>query len=316
MRIVFFGSPDFAVCSLDALLQNGFNVVGVVTATDKQANRGHKICTSAVKDYAVEHNIPLLQPQNMKSTEFLSQLRELKADLQIVVAFRMMPKVVYAMPKYGTFNLHGSLLPRYRGAAPINWAIINGETKTGVTTFLLNDKIDEGQIIYQEEIQIEENDNFGSLHDKMMKIGASLVVKTVKAIENGNIKTIPQSEIKLIPCLAPKIYSDTTQIDWKKQGKDIVNFVRGLSPMPCAKTVFVDEKGNEEMFLKVFEVEFVPFLHKKDIGSVQIDNKVGIQVFCSDGFIKIIDLQQSGKKRMNVFDFLRGLKMFENFVAR
>lgn len=316
MRIVFFGSPDFAVCSLDALLQNGFNVVGVVTAIDKPASRGHKICTTAVKDYAVAHSLPLLQPQNMKSQDFLSALAEWKADLQIVVAFRMMPKVVYAMPSMGTFNLHGSLLPRYRGAAPINWALINGEKKTGVTTFLLNDKIDEGEIIYQQTIDILPEDDFGSLHDRMMKVGASLVVKTAREFDKGVVQTIPQAKIDTEPCPAPKIYTNTTYIDWSKKGIEIENFVRGMAPIPCAKTIFLKENGTEELILKVFKVKFVPFLHKKNYGSICIDLKEGIKIFCSDGFCEIIDLQLSGKKRMLCSDFLRGWKIEGEWVAK
>jgi methionyl-tRNA formyltransferase len=316
MRIVFFGSPDFAVCSLDALLQAGFNVVGVVSATDKQANRGHKVCTTAVKDYALAHNLPLLQPENMKSQEFLSQLKEWRADLQIVVAFRMMPKAVYAMPELGTFNLHGSLLPRYRGAAPINWAIINGETKTGVSTFLLNDKIDEGEIIYQESIDITPEDNFGSLHDKLMLLGATLVVKTAKAIESGKFTTIAQSNLGQEACPAPKIFSQTTQIDWGKSGEQIVNLVRGLVPAPCAKAVFLNQNTAEELNLKVFSAKFVSFSHKKKCGTLIADLKEGIRVFCPDGFIQIIDLQQSGKREMSANDFLRGLRIKENWQAK
>ncbi len=316
MRIVFFGTPDFAVASLDAVVQNSFNVVGVVTMPDKPANRGQKLTFSAVKKYALENNLRLLQPVNLKDELFLEELRLLNADLQIVVAFRMLPKEVYAMPKHGTFNLHASLLPKYRGAAPIHWAIINGETTTGLTTFLLNDKIDEGEIIFQDSIDIKEDETTGELHDRMMIKGGELVVKTVKAIEKGNLQTIPQKEISIKPSLAPKIFKSTTIIPWDKKGKEIENFVRGMSPFPCATTTFFDKNSDFELFLKVFAVKFHPFLHKKNIGEIDINVRLGIRVYCSDGFIEILDLQQSGKRRMKVEEFLRGIRMEGNFVTK
>lgn len=316
MRIVFLGTPEFAVASLDALVKKGYNIVGVVTMPDKPANRGHKISFSAVKQYALDNNLPILQPTNLKSPDFLNELKSLNADLQIVVAFRMLPKQVYAMPPMGTFNLHASLLPKYRGAAPINWAIINGEKETGITTFLLNDKIDEGEILFQEIIPINEEETLGELHDKMMIEGGKLVVKTVEYIKNGNYKTIPQSKTDINPTLAPKIFKETTLIPWHKKGIEIVNFVRGMCPFPGATTVFLNEKTNLELFLKVFKVKFYPISHKKNIGQVDINIKDGFRVYCLDGIIEILDLQQSGKKRMKVDEFLRGNRLDNSLVVK
>ncbi|HBN04286.1 MAG TPA: methionyl-tRNA formyltransferase [Bacteroidales bacterium] len=316
MRIVFLGTPEFAVASLDALVKQGYNVVGVVTMPDKPANRGHRITYSAVKQYALDNNLRLLQPANLKDNAFLEELKSLEADLQIVVAFRMLPKVVYAMPKLGTFNLHGSLLPKYRGAAPIHWAVINGETQTGLTTFLLNDKIDEGEIIFQEKIDILEEETTGELHDRMMIEGGKLVVKTVKAIESGNFSTISQQKTFVEPSLAPKIFKETTLIPWDKKGKEIENFVRGMSPFPCATTVFYDKNSNFELFLKVYKVKFNPFSHKKNIGEIEINTRLGFRVYCLDGFVEILDLQQSGKKRMKVDEFLRGTRLEGNFMIK
>jgi len=314
MRIVFFGTPDFAVASLDALVRQEYDIVGVVTMPDKPANRGHKITYSAVKQYALDNNLYLLQPTNLKNPEFIEKLRSLKADLHIVVAFRMLPRDVYAMPPMGTFNLHGSLLPKYRGAAPIHWAIINGEKETGVTTFLLNDKIDEGELLFQQIIPIGEEETTGELHDRMMVEGGKLVIKTVEALKTGNYKTIPQAKIEVNPTLAPKIFKETTLIPWHKTGVEIVNFVRGMCPFPCATTVFFNEKANIELFLKVFKVKFIPFFHKKNIGQVEINIKDGFRVYCSDGVIEILDLQQSGKKRMMIDEFLRGNRFNSGFV--
>lgn len=316
MRIVFLGTPEFAVASLDALVKQGYNVVGVVTMPDKPANRGHRITYSAVKQYALDNNLRLLQPANLKDKTFLEELKSLEADLQIVVAFRMLPKEVYAMPKMGTFNLHASLLPKYRGAAPIHWAVINGETQTGLTTFLLNDKIDEGEIIFQENIEIFENETTGELHDRMMIEGGKLVVRTVDAIEKGNISTISQHKTLVQPSLAPKIYKETTLIPWYKKGKEIENFVRGMCPFPCATTVFCDGNSNLEHFLKVYKVKFNPFSHKKNIGEIEINTRLGFRVYCLDGFVEILDLQQSGKKRMKVDEFLRGTRLEGDFMIK
>ncbi|MBP1645854.1 MAG: methionyl-tRNA formyltransferase [Bacteroidetes bacterium] len=316
MRIVFLGTPEFAVASLDALVKQGYDVVGVVTMPDKPANRGHRITYSAVKQYALDNNLRLLQPANLKDKAFLEELKSLEADLQIVVAFRMLPKVVYSMPKLGTFNLHGSLLPKYRGAAPIHWAVINGETQTGLTTFLLNDKIDEGEIIFQEKIDIHEEDTTGELHDRMMIEGGKLVVKTVLVIESGNFSTISQQKTLVEPSLAPKIFKETTFISWDKKGKEIENFVRGMSPFPCATTVFCDKNINFELFLKVYKVKFNPFSHKKNIGEIEINTRLGFRVYCLDGFVEILDLQQSGKKRMKVDEFLRGTRLEGNFMIK
>lgn len=316
MRIVFLGTPEFAVASLDALVKQEYNVVGVVTMPDKPANRGHRITYSAVKQYALDNNLRLLQPANLKDKTFLEELKSLEADLQIVVAFRMLPKEVYAMPKMGTFNLHASLLPKYRGAAPIHWAVINGETQTGLTTFLLNDKIDEGEIIFQKNIEIFENETTGELHDRMMIEGGKLVVRTVDAIEKGNISTISQHKTLVQPSLAPKIFKETTLIPWDKKGKEIENFVRGMCPFPCATTVFCDGNSNLEHFLKVYKVKFNPFSHKKNIGEIEINTRLGFRVYCLDGFVEILDLQQSGKKRMKVDEFLRGTRLEGDFMIK
>lgn len=316
MRIVFLGTPEFAVASLDALVKQGYNVVGVVTMPDKPANRGHRITYSAVKQYALDNNLRLLQPANLKDKTFLEELKSLEADLQIVVAFRMLPKEVYAMPKMGTFNLHASLLPKYRGAAPIHWAVINGETQTGLTTFLLNDKIDEGEIIFQEKIDILEEETTGELHDRMMIEGGKLVVKTVKAIESGNFSTISQQKTFVQPSLAPKIFKETTLIPWDKKGKEIENFVRGMCPFPCATIIFCDGNSNLEHFLKVYKVKFNPFSHKKNIGEIEINTRLGFRVYCLDGFVEILDLQQSGKKRMKVDEFLRGTRLEGDFMIK
>ena len=316
MRIVFLGTPEFAVASLDALVKQRYNIVGVVTMPDKPANRGHRITYSAVKQYALDNNLRLLQPTNLKDKTFLEELKSLEADLQIVVAFRMLPKEVYAMPKMGTFNLHASLLPKYRGAAPIHWAVINGETQTGLTTFLLNDKIDEGEIIFQENIEIFENETTGELHDRMMVEGGKLVVRTVDAIEKGKISTISQHKTLVQPSLAPKIFKETTLIPWDKKGKEIENFVRGMCPFPCATTVFCDGNSNLEHFLKVYKVKFHLFSHKKNIGEIEINTRLGFRVYCLDGFVEILDLQQSGKKRMKVDEFLRGTRLEGDFMIK
>ncbi len=304
MRIVFMGTPDFAVASLDALVKADFQVVAVITAPDRPAGRGRKIQQSAVKKYAVEHQIPTLQPTNLKDPNFVEELRGYKADLQVVVAFRMLPKEVWQMPKYRTFNLHASLLPEYRGAAPINWAIINGETKTGVTTFFIDEKIDTGTIILQEETTISPTETVGELHDRLMEIGSKLVVKTVTNITNGNVKTTQQPEKDLKP--APKLFPETCKIDWEQPLNDIYNLIRGLNPYPTAWTYI---KGNTK--LKLFDVEKHHIEHQYSIGTIFSENK---QIFIAlkDGLLEVKSLQMAGKKRMDAKSFLNGYQFEEN----
>jgi methionyl-tRNA formyltransferase len=308
LRIVFMGTPDFAVESLRALVEGGYQVVGVVTMPDKPAGRGYKIQYSPVKEYALSQNLPLLQPEKLKDPEFLEQLRAWNADLQIVVAFRMLPEVVWDMPRYGTFNLHASLLPQYRGAAPINWAIINGETETGITTFFLTHEIDTGQIISQERIPIADTDDAEIIHDKLMKLGSQLVVQTVKAILAGSITTVSQetlvSDEKILKP-APKIFKETCRIDWNKPTKEIYDFIRGLSPYPTAWTELTTASG-EILPLKVYASEKILQSHELPAGALVSDGKKHLDVATKDGFIRIKILQQPGKKRMAVDEFLRG----------
>jgi methionyl-tRNA formyltransferase len=298
LRIVFLGTPDFAVEGLKKLVVNNYNIVGVVTAPDKPAGRGKKISQSAIKIYANEQNLNILQPTNLKNEAFIAELKLLKADLQIIVAFRMLPEVVWNMPKHGTFNLHASLLPQYRGAAPINWAIINGETKTGVTTFFLQHEIDTGNIILQEDVQILETDNAETLHDKLMILGGKLILETVQQIEKESVNSITQqvtTEIKL----APKIFKENTKIDWNKSSVEIHNFVRGLSPYPTAWTI-LDGK-----ILKIYKTELNL---KNTLESKQIltDFKTFLKIKTLDGYLSILELQLEGKKRMDISEFLRG----------
>ena len=307
LRIVFMGTPDFAVAILDALINAKYNVVGVITAPDKPAGRGRKIQESAVKKYALEHNLNILQPTNLKSEAFLYELQSLEANLQIVVAFRMLPKNVWQMPKYGTFNLHASLLPDYRGAAPINWAIINGETKTGVTTFFIDEKIDTGNIILQEEVLIGNTEIVGELHDKLMNIGSQLVVETVKQIEQNTVKTTKQSEIEEKP--APKIFSDTCKINWNDSLNTIYNLIRGLNPYPAAWTTLIN--NNEEIKVKIYDVKKEFEGHQIKSGSV-ITSKDEIKVAVNGGFIKIESLQISGKRKMDSKSLLNGFIFNEN----
>ncbi|MCD7973557.1 MAG: methionyl-tRNA formyltransferase [Candidatus Azobacteroides sp.] len=318
LRIVFMGTPEFAVASLRKLVDEKYNVVGVVTMPDKPAGRGHKIQFSDVKKYALENNLPLLQPEKLKSPEFLQQLAAWKADLQIVVAFRMLPEVVWNMPSKGTFNLHASLLPAYRGAAPINWAIINGEKKTGATTFFLTHEIDTGNVIFQEQIPILEEDTAGTLHDKLMTLGAELVIKTVDAILQSNVKPIPQenmlSEGKSLPA-APKLYKETCKIDWSKTCVEIYNFVRGLSPYPAAWTELKDMKGRE-LNIKIYAVEPEIYSHEFSPGILKTDEKTFVKIAVSDGFIKLKNIQLPSKKRMNTEELLRGYKITEDFKVK
>ena len=303
LRIVFMGTPEFAVASLDALVGGGYNVVGVVTMPDKPAGRGYKMQFSAVKEYALAHNLPLLQPEKLKNEEFLDALRALHADLQIVVAFRMLPEVVWTMPPLGTFNLHGSLLPQYRGAAPINWAIINGEQETGVTTFFLQQEIDTGDLILQKRTPITDGDNAGTIHDRLMSIGAAAVVETVDCIIAGTAPKTPQPQGVTLKS-APKIFKETCRVDWKQSCHQIFNFVRGLSPYPAAWSVLhTDDKTID---IKLFEVTREPAAHTLQAGQVVCDGKNYLKVAVADGFVKIESLQPAGKKRMSAADWLRG----------
>lgn len=297
------GTPEFAVASLDALVGGGYNVVGVVTMPDKPAGRGYKMQFSAVKEYALAHNLPLLQPEKLKNEEFLDALRALHADLQIVVAFRMLPEVVWAMPPLGTFNLHGSLLPQYRGAAPINWAIINGEQETGVTTFFLQQEIDTGDLILQKRTPITDGDNAGTIHDRLMSIGAAAVVETVDCIIAGTAPKTPQPQGVTLKS-APKIFKETCRVDWKQSCHQIFNFVRGLSPYPAAWSVLhTDDKTID---IKLFEVTREPAAHTLQAGQVVCDGKNYLKVAVADGFVQIESLQPAGKKRMSAADWLRG----------
>lgn len=315
LRIVFMGTPDFAVESLKALVENGYQVVGVITAPDKPAGRGQKLSESAVKQYAVSQGLTILQPEKLKNPEFLEALRALQADLQIVVAFRMLPEVVWSMPRLGTFNLHGSLLPQYRGAAPINWALINGDKETGVTTFLLSHEIDTGRILFHEKVAIGENDNVGDIHDRLMVIGAPLVLKTVEALASGNYAAVEQDELADPGTLkhAPKIFKDDCRINWNGAGEQIRNRIRGLSPYPTAWTELQtgDAAG---MSLKIFAASFIS-AHGLIPGAVATDGKNWFRIAATDGWLDITDLQLSGKKRMTVADFLRGFHVPDQIKA-
>ena len=302
MKIVFMGTPEFAVSSLDILVQNGYELVGVITVPDKPAGRGHKLQQSAVKKYALEHNLPVLQPEKLKDPVFIEQLQALNADLQVVVAFRMLPAVVFQMPRYGTFNLHASLLPQYRGAAPINWAVINGDTESGVTTFFIEQQIDTGNIIFQEKTPIAPNQTAGELHDVLMDIGAKLVLKTVQAIEAGNCTTQPQPNLPdLRP--APKIFTETCRIDWQQPTAQVYNFVRGLSPYPAAFSTLHDK------ILKIYQAKPIVEMHNETAGSFVTDQKTYLRIATADGWIDVLELQMEGKKRMGVQEFLRGNKV-------
>lgn len=308
LKIVFLGTPDFAVESLRRINEGGYNIVGVITMPDKPAGRGHKLLHSPVKQYAVANNLPLLQPVNLKDPQFVEELRSLGANLFIVIAFRMLPEVVWSMPKLGTFNLHASLLPKYRGAAPINWAVINGDTETGVTTFFLKHEIDTGDIIRQEKIDILPTDNVGDVHDKLMMLGADLTIDTIDHIIAGDLKPIPQDELLqgVEPTPAPKIFKDTCLIDWNKPAIMVHNHVRGLSPYPAAWTEMPIE-GRESITMKVFETVIVEWDGELIPGKFTIDGG-HIYVDCIDNRIEILSLQAAGKKRMPTADFLRGLK--------
>lgn len=308
LRIIFMGTPNFAVTTLQTLIENNFNIVAVITAPDKAAGRGRKIQTSAVKEYALKNNLEILQPTNLKDKNFLNHLKSLNANLQIVVAFRMLPKEVWQMPKLGTFNLHASLLPNYRGAAPIHWAIINGETQTGVTTFFIDEKIDTGNIILQEKTSIKENTTVGELHDKLMHIGSNLVITTTKLIAKGNIDTKPQNQNENLR-EAPKIYTKTCKINWGKPINKIYNLIRGLNPYPTAWTTLYN--NNKQLKLKIFDIEKEITNHKLKIGEIKV-SKNEIRIAVAQGFIKILSLQIEGKKKMKTKDLLNGYTFYPN----
>ena len=311
------GTPDFAVEALRQLVEGGYNVVGVITMPDKPAGRGHKIQYSPVKQYAIEQNLPLLQPEKLKDEAFVEALREWKADLQIVVAFRMLPEVVWNMPRLGTFNLHASLLPQYRGAAPINWAVINGDTETGITTFFLKHEIDTGEVIQQVRVPIADTDNVEVVHDKLMMLGGKLVLETVDAILNGTVKPIPQEEMAVVGELrpAPKIFKETCRIDWNQPVKKIYDFIRGLSPYPAAWSELIASE-KESVVVKIFEVEKIVKKNDKrcrnsrgrfcKVGSIETDGKKYIKVSVPGGFVSILSLQLPGKKRLKIDELLRG----------
>ena len=308
LRIVFMGTPEFAVASLHALVEAGCTIVGVITAPDKPAGRGMKLTESAVKKYAVEKGLRILQPEKLKNPEFIEELRSLKADVQIVVAFRMLPEVVWNMPPLGTINLHGSLLPQYRGAAPINWAIINGEKETGVTTFKLQHQIDTGNILLQEKIAIGENETAGELHDKMKETGAQLLVKTIQELADGKVTEQAQASVIEAPedlKHAPKIFTETCTINWSDTVSNIHNLIRGLSPYPGAITRLNDK------ILKIYTSLKEEINHNEAAGKVLTDNKTYLKFACNGGFIHAIDIQPEGKKRMPVSDFLRGNKIVD-----
>lgn len=295
------GTPEFAVAHLAILVENDYDVVGVITAPDRKAGRGQKLRKSAVKEYAETKGLKVLQPTNLKNEAFLEELAALQADVQVVVAFRMLPEVVWAMPPKGTFNLHASLLPQYRGAAPINWAIINGEKTTGATTFFIDKKIDTGDLLFQESIDILPEETAGELHDRLMHLGAKLALKTIQAIENDDVQAIPQNHAESTKH-APKIFKEDCLIDWNADVISIFNKIRGLSPYPVAFTHLKDKT------LKIYKAEFEQQSHAKEIGSFETDGKTFLRFYAKDGFINVLKLQLEGKKRMDIDDFLRGYK--------
>lgn len=311
LKIVYMGTPEFAVESLRCLVEGGYNVVGVITMPDKPAGRGHKIQFSPVKQYALEHDLPLLQPEKLKDERFIEALKDWQADLQIVVAFRMLPEVVWNMPKYGTFNLHASLLPQYRGAAPINWAVMNGDTETGITTFFLKHEIDTGEVIQQVKVPIADTDDVGTVHDKLMLLGGKLVTETVDAIINGTVKSIPQEEMAVVGELrpAPKIFKDTCRIDWDNTVVKIYNHIRGLSPYPTAWTELHQPDSEAPLPVKIFQTEKIEKSHTYKPGNILTDGKTYLHVAATDGFINIKSLQLPGKKRLQTEELLRGFKI-------
>lgn len=311
LRIVFMGTPEFAVGILDTIIKNNFVIVGVITAADKPAGRGQKIKYSAVKEYALEHHLRLLQPTNLKEESFLNELKSLEANLQVVVAFRMLPEVVWRMPKLGTFNLHASLLPNYRGAAPINWAIINGESKTGVTTFFIDDKIDTGAMILSNETNIDPNENAGQLHDRLMTIGSTTVIETLNLIQEDGVTTTLQEENHDIKT-AYKLNRDNCKINWNKSATEIHNLIRGLSPYPAAWCLIKD--NDEEWNVKIYEATILTETHSHKIGQI-ITTKKEIKVAVKGGYLKLISLQFPGKKKMLANELLNGITFSERAQA-
>lgn len=308
LRIVFMGTPDFAVATLKTIIENEYDVVGVITAPDKPAGRGRKLNQSAVKKFALEQDLNILQPTNLKNESFIEELRALKANLQIIVAFRMLPKVVWSMPKFGTFNLHASLLPEYRGAAPIHWAIINGETKTGVTTFFIDEKIDTGAIIDSESIPIESDETVGSLHDKLMHLGSNLVIKTIKHIENGTVSTTIQPKQEDLKT-AYKLNNDNCKIDWQNSTEVIYNKIRGLNPFPSAWCWL--QNNEEKLRVKIFGVNKHSLKHEEHAGKISIRNKA-ILVYTKDGYLEIEEIQLPGKRKMDAKSLLNGFNFSED----
>lgn len=318
LRIVYMGTPEFAVESLKRLVEGGYNIVGVITMPDKPMGRhGSVLQPSPVKQYAVSQGLKVLQPEKLKNEEFVAELRSLNADLQIVVAFRMLPEVVWNMPRLGTFNLHASLLPQYRGAAPINWAVINGDTETGITTFFLKHEIDTGEIIDQVRVPIADTDNVEVVYERLMHLGGDLVLKTVDAILDGSVKTIPQEELAQVGELrpAPKIFKETCRIDWTIGVKRIYDFVRGLSPYPAAWTELYQE-GTDPVMLKIFETEKLFCEHSLAPGTIVTDCKTYFKIASSDGYVNVLSLQLAGKKRMEINDFLRGYRHTEKAYVK
>lgn len=311
LRIVFMGTPEFAVGILDTIIKNNYTIVGVITAADKPAGRGQKIKYSAVKEYALDNNLKLLQPTNLKDESFLEELKALNANLQIVVAFRMLPEVVWKMPKFGTFNLHASLLPNYRGAAPINWAIINGDTKTGVTTFFIDDKIDTGAMILSSETAISPDENAGQLHDRLMQLGSETVLNTLALIEKGNVTTTIQKENPEIKT-AYKLNKENCKIDWTKPAIEIFNLIRGLNPYPSAWCFFNDK--NEEWNVKIHEAKMLLENHNFSIGSL-ICSKKEMKIATKDGYIQVLNIQFPGKKKMNTAELLNGITFSDEAKA-
>ena len=307
LRIVFMGTPDFAVGILDSLLQNHYTVVGVITVADKPAGRGQKVKFSAVKDYALAHQLPLLQPTNLKDDVFLHQLATLKANLQVVVAFRMLPKVVWEMPQYGTFNLHASLLPNYRGAAPINWAIINGETETGVTSFFIDDKIDTGAMLLHAKTPIDPQESAGTLHDRLMQLGAQTVIETLQLIQQGNPVTQLQADQPDLKT-AYKLNKENCKIDWNQPAKTIHDLIRGLSPYPAAWCNLTNNE--QESTIKVFEANYELIAHQNPIGQLEVHKKE-LKVAVADGYVHIMQIQLPGKNKMKVADLLNGFTYAE-----
>jgi len=310
LKIVFLGTPEFAVASLDRIIADGYNVVGVVTAPDKPAGRGHKLLQSAVKQYAVGHGLHLMQPEKLRAPEFVDELRSLDADLFVVIAFRMLPEVVWSMPRLGTFNLHASLLPRYRGAAPINWAVINGDKETGVTTFMLSHEIDTGDVLQQVRIPIGDDETVGSVHDRLMALGAEVTADTIAHIVAGDLTPVPQEQLigeSGGVTQAPKIFKDTCRIDWSRPAETVRNFVRGLSPYPAAWTELAVGQSGLPVNMKVFDVHHCALQREADAGTICTEGG-RLLVRCADGWLSLGDVQPAGKKRMAADAFLRGLK--------